>query len=130
VLNDNTFDAVTPGSYNVVVRDANGCTSAPFPVTITLPSGCVGNCAALTTIDIDPILPTCALPDQGALVFNLGNSYDVTLQNQEFRDNPLHPNAVNITERGASVQIDGLKANKYFYLREWIRIYPGERNHC
>lgn len=113
--NGGTFTGVTAGNYDVVIKDANGCLSAPLPIAVALPAGCVGTCAQLTTIDIDPVLPTCALPDQGELVFNLGNSYDVTLQNQEFRDNPSDPNAVNITERGASVQIDGLKANKYFY---------------
>jgi len=34
----NTFSSLPAGSYNIVVKDANGCTSAATPVTITAPT--------------------------------------------------------------------------------------------
>jgi gliding motility-associated-like protein len=74
-----------------------------------------GNCPALTSIPITPTLTTCADPDSGALLFTLPGSYDVTIQNDIFKTDPTNPLAVNSTERGSSVDFDGLKAGKYFY---------------
>jgi hypothetical protein len=48
-------------------------------------------------------------------LFTLPGSYDVTLQNEMFKNNPSSPEAVNITERGSVVTIDALKAGEYFY---------------
>ena len=123
-VNAGTFDPSVAGTGTHVITytlSANGCQSV-FTRSIVVRSAAdaacnivAGSCGALVDIPITAISTTCADPDNGALIFNLAASYDVTVVNQLFKDNPAHPDAVNITERGSTVTISPLKANKYFY---------------
>jgi gliding motility-associated-like protein len=112
---DDTFVGLAPGTYTIVIKDANGCQSAPLDVVIGLPPGCVGTCAQLGNIPITEILPTCASPDIGLLRFTLPSSYDVILMNKEFVADPTDPESLIFSERGAVVEFSGLRANRYTY---------------
>ncbi len=109
------------GSLTYEVEAVYGCGNSPatqIVVSVSNTGACGGgggNCPALTSIPITPTLTTCADPDNGGLLFNLPGSYDVTIQNEIYKTNPAHPDALNNTERGSTVDFDGLKAGKYFY---------------
>ena len=51
-----TFTAVAPGTYNVTVQDAGGCTSAATPLTVNAPAAPAAPTASVT------VQPTCAIP--------------------------------------------------------------------
>lgn len=109
------------GSLTYEVEAVYGCGNSPVTQIVVNVSntgpcgGGGGNCPALTAIPITPTLTTCADPDNGGLLFTLPGAYDVTIQNEIFKTNPTHPDAVNSTERGSTVDFDGLKAGDYFY---------------
>lgn len=109
------------GSLTYEVEAVYSCGNSPaiqIVVNVSNTGACGGgggNCPALTSIPITPTLTTCADPDNGGLLFTLPGSYDVTIQNEIFKTNPAHPDALNSTERGTTVDFDGLKAGKYFY---------------
>ena len=52
-----TFTLVAPGTYNVTVKDAGGCISAPTPLTVDGAPGAPAAPTATATLQ-----PTCAVP--------------------------------------------------------------------
>lgn len=67
------FTTLIAASYTVVIRDNNGCVSAPELVTVNSPPGCVLNCFAYTVV-VDQTLtkrPSCNGGNDGVIALTV-----------------------------------------------------------
>jgi large repetitive protein len=69
----NTFSGLVPTTYNVLVKDANGCTSATASFIVSAPIGCgvggIANCGLFTVVITDN--RPCSDKDDGSINFNV-----------------------------------------------------------
>jgi mono/diheme cytochrome c family protein len=74
-----TFSGLTPGNYNVIAKDANGCVSAPFPVTIgTNCPNIVVSGNTTPTVKCEPNTGTLTVTATGSTGFTFANSPNLT----------------------------------------------------
>jgi gliding motility-associated-like protein len=97
-----TFTGLLPGTYNVTVRDAGGCTSAATSLVVNVPAGAPAAPTASVTVQ-----PTCAVPT-GTIVITaplgVGLTYSidgVTYTNTTGTFTGLVAGTYNITVRDA-----------------------------
>jgi hypothetical protein len=77
-----TFTNLAVATYNLIVKDNNGCLSTPVAIVVSKPGSCGGtNCGAFTILATDT-RPTCNNQNNGTITINVSGgtpNYIVTL---------------------------------------------------
>jgi gliding motility-associated-like protein len=83
----NIFSGLTPGNYNVKVKNAGGCVSAPTSVTIN------ASPAGTPSYVYSVIDPTCSNPTGGIVIQQpVGNNYEYNINNGTYQSTPSFSN--------------------------------------